>query len=333
MKPRVSTTASIVVGATLVSAASVFFYASRSIEMVNSLLLWCRGAVDFFQKMPTAALLPLAVLASILAVSLVRGVRTIVRQVISHRNLNRLAVAQSAPMSARLKERLPNKKLEASIVMIETDELCTFVFGLLRPRIYLSRATTEAIDDDELRALLQHEIYHLQQYDPLKKFLFTLAQDVLFFLPSLGDMKSLFFLQQELSADRAAIGGASGKKSLASVMLKMAEHGQQEHEAELLASYFHPTRERLKHLMADSDFDMTIELSSSRLLVSVVMLVGIVAFSVLPPTAYASAEATAGSSECAHQASEAATNQSLLPQDPLLGTAEMSHMIYSSKFH
>jgi Zn-dependent protease with chaperone function len=65
----------------------------------------------------------------------------------------------------------------------DDDQPHAFCIGLLRPRVYVSRATLEFLDDDELEAVLAHEVHHARRRDPLRLLAARALADGLFFLP------------------------------------------------------------------------------------------------------------------------------------------------------
>lgn len=80
-----------------------------------------------------------------------------------------------------------------------------FCTGLVRPRIYVSSGTVEALDDAELDAVVAHERHHARQRDPLRIFVAGVLSDGLFFAPALRRLADRYAALAELAADRAAV--------------------------------------------------------------------------------------------------------------------------------
>jgi beta-lactamase regulating signal transducer with metallopeptidase domain len=57
--------------------------------------------------------------------------------------------------------------------------------GVLTPRVAVSEGLVEGVSDDELRAVLEHEHYHVCNLDPLKAVLAQTLSAAFFFLPGL----------------------------------------------------------------------------------------------------------------------------------------------------
>ncbi len=95
-----------------------------------------------------------------------------------------------------------------------------FCAGLLRPRIYLSDATLELLEADELTAVVAHEAHHARSRDPLRIFFARLLSDALFFLPVLRRLSERYAALAELAADAAAVRGShNDSRPLASALL------------------------------------------------------------------------------------------------------------------
>jgi hypothetical protein len=152
------------------------------------------------------------VLGTVALAGVVLGVRAVVRQLRASRRFERgLAVLRPLPGFAR-----------ASVV--DADEPQAFCIGLLRPRIYISRATLELLDDDERAAVLAHEAHHARRRDPLRLLVARALADGLFFLPAVRRVPERYAALAELAADDAAATKAGGRRALASALLAFDQH-------------------------------------------------------------------------------------------------------------
>ena len=95
-------------------------------------------------------------------------------------------------------------------------------FGILRPRLLISRSVVDALSADELDAVLEHENAHLDSADNLKRLLLVLAPRY----------RGAAWLEREwahcaeLAADdRAAAGDAHRSLALASALVRVARLG------------------------------------------------------------------------------------------------------------
>lgn len=91
------------------------------------------------------------------------------------------------------------------VTCIAADLPLAFCVGLLRPRIYVSRAAVLQLRPEELQAVLLHELYHARRRDPLRNAASVALRDVCFFLPLIDWLAQYQQENIELAADLAAI--------------------------------------------------------------------------------------------------------------------------------
>jgi len=72
----------------------------------------------------------------------------------------------------------------------------------------------------ELRAVLEHERYHVCNLDPLKLLLLRVLSGALFFLPVLSSLRARYLTGRELAADRRAVV-TCGRRPLVGALLKV----------------------------------------------------------------------------------------------------------------
>lgn len=112
----------------------------------------------------SASSLPFVVLV---AVGLALACRSLARQTLaSHRLAGRVrGLAQALP--DQLTRAALQAGLEGRVVLVDAPESFSFVHGVLSPRVVVSRGLLEDVSDRELRAVLEHERYHVCNLDPL----------------------------------------------------------------------------------------------------------------------------------------------------------------------
>jgi Zn-dependent protease with chaperone function len=84
-----------------------------------------------------------------------------------------------------------------------------FCAGVLRPRVVLTSALLDTLDEDERRAVVTHELSHAGDRGPLKLAFLRVVVRSLFWVPVLRDLVNRYVLLSELAADRAAIAATS----------------------------------------------------------------------------------------------------------------------------
>lgn len=110
------------------------------------------------------------------------------------------------------------------VLLFEDPQPQAFCAGLFRPRVYLSTAAVEALDEDELDAVLAHEEQHARVRDPLRVFCLRGLAAALFFLPALRRLSDRYASLSELAADAAAVRASGGdRRPLASALLLFGE--------------------------------------------------------------------------------------------------------------
>ena len=138
--------------------------------------------------------------------------------------LTAVAVVRQLRASRRFERTLRTVGRVRGAFVFEAREPHAFCIGLLRPRVYVSRAVLDLLDDDELDAVLAHEAHHAQRRDPLRLLVARALGDGLFFLPLVRRLAERYAALAELAADEAAASGRGGRRALASAMLAFDAH-------------------------------------------------------------------------------------------------------------
>jgi beta-lactamase regulating signal transducer with metallopeptidase domain len=128
------------------------------------------------------------------------------------------ALAGAAPEA--LAQAAQQTGLTGRVVLIEADESFSFVYGVMTPRVVVSRRLLERTTGEELRAVLEHERYHVRNIDPLKAALVRVLSEALFPLPALNSLRARYVAGRELAADRRAVA-RYGRRPLAGALLEV----------------------------------------------------------------------------------------------------------------
>jgi beta-lactamase regulating signal transducer with metallopeptidase domain len=108
------------------------------------------------------------------------------------------------------------------VTSVDSLEPFSFVHGTLVPRVAISQGLLDRLSEDELRAALEHESYHVRNLDPLRALVGEVLSDALFLLPALQVLRERYELARELAADRHA-AEVCGSRPLAGALLKALE--------------------------------------------------------------------------------------------------------------
>lgn len=107
------------------------------------------------------------------------------------------------------------------IEVISDSKWIAMTAGFWKPSIILSTGIIAQFSDEELRAILYHELYHYKFRHPLQLIGLTIIAKCLAFLPVVKGLVQYYKVWLELLADRYAIGRTGSEVPLALVLLKM----------------------------------------------------------------------------------------------------------------
>jgi beta-lactamase regulating signal transducer with metallopeptidase domain len=167
-----------------------------------------------------AALSPLLAFIASVALGLALAARSLAQQALASRRLARRVRRLAQTPSDHLVRATSHAGLDGRVVFVDAYESFSFVYGALSPRVAVSRGLLEGVSKRELRAVLEHERYHVCNLDPLKAMLVRALSAALFFLPALGSLRARYVAARELAADRRAVE-ICGRRSLAGALLKV----------------------------------------------------------------------------------------------------------------
>jgi Zn-dependent protease with chaperone function len=183
-------------------------------------LLLARVSQDGLAGLPSGSLLPVLLFVVLVGFGLALGARSIGRQILSSRWLVRRVQGLVLALPDQLALVATGVGLGGRVVLLDAPERFSFVYGVLTPRVAVSRGLLEGVSREELRAVLEHERYHVCNLDPLKVVLVQALSATFFFLPALDALRARYLAGRELAADRRAVK-ACGRRPLAGALLKV----------------------------------------------------------------------------------------------------------------
>jgi Zn-dependent protease with chaperone function len=166
------------------------------------------------------SLLPVFPFVALIAVGMGLGGHSLARQVVASRRLVHRVHALAATLPAELTETAIQAGLDGRVALMDAPDSFSFVYGVLTPRVAVSRGLLEGVSRRELRAVLEHERYHVSNLDPMKVVLVRALSAALFLLPALDSLRARYVAGRELAADRRAVA-ACGRRPLAGALLKV----------------------------------------------------------------------------------------------------------------
>ncbi len=166
------------------------------------------------------SLLPVLLFIVLVAAGLAFGARSIRRQIVASSKLARRMHGLALELPSELALAASEVGLGGRVVLLDAPERFSFAFGLLTPRVAISLGLIEGVSGEELRAVLEHEHYHVCNLDPLKVVLVQALSAAFFFLPALDALRARYLAGRELAADRRAVR-ACGRRPLIGALLKV----------------------------------------------------------------------------------------------------------------
>lgn len=150
----------------------------------------------------------------------VLGAMSLWRQVTASRVLALRVGSLALALPGELERVAGAAGLAGRVVLVDCPESFSFAYGALTPRVAVSRGLLEGVSTGELRAVLEHERYHVSNLDPLKVLVVRALPATFFFLPALGALRTRYVAARELAADRRAVQ-ACGRKPLVGALMKV----------------------------------------------------------------------------------------------------------------
>jgi uncharacterized protein (TIGR03435 family) len=97
------------------------------------------------------------------------------------------------------------------------------IFGIVRPVLLWPRAISERLTDEQMEAVLAHEIYHLRRGDNLAALLHLVVQTVFWFHPLVWWVGARLITERERACDEEVIRRGSERETYAESILKTCQ--------------------------------------------------------------------------------------------------------------
>lgn len=188
-----------------------------------------------------SASVPLLPFLGAVGLSLALAARSAINQALASRRLARLVAAAECELPDWLDHAARIAGLGGRVVLLDSRERFSFAYGMLNPRVAVSRGLIQGVSEAELEAVLEHEHYHVANLDPLKIVLVRAVSAGLFFLPLIESLRARYLATRELAADRRALE-LCGRRPLLGALEKVIggpELGELEVAAPLAGGVLH----------------------------------------------------------------------------------------------
>jgi Zn-dependent protease with chaperone function len=150
----------------------------------------------------------------------VLGARLLWRAITASRALAQRVDSLDLALPGELAQAAGAAGLSGRVVLVDCPESFSFAYGALTPRVAVSRGLLEGVSPGELRAVLEHERYHVRNLDPLKILVVRALPATFFFVPALRALCTRYVAARELAADRLAVQEC-GRKPLVGALMKV----------------------------------------------------------------------------------------------------------------
>lgn len=191
------------------------------------------------------------------------GLSSLFRQLYATLRLIRSLLAKRVAMPRRVRPAAAGLGLDGRIDVVEDGRPFSFCYWFLRPRICLSTGLVRRLDEDELRAVLYHERYHLRHRDPLRLVVARYFAAGLYVVPVVEDLVEHFTLEKELEADQDAIAATGDVSPLARALYKLLPDADEVSLGLLVpVGSLSVTEARIDHLLDGSPLPVSISPAS-----------------------------------------------------------------------
>jgi Zn-dependent protease with chaperone function len=143
------------------------------------------------------------------------GLSSLFRQLLATLVLIRSLLARRVAVPERVHAAARGLGIDGRIDVVDDGRPFSFCYWFVRPRICLSTALIARLDEEELRAVLFHERYHLRHRDPLRLVIARYFAAGLYVVPVVEDLVAHFTLEKELEADDDAVSAMGDVRPLA----------------------------------------------------------------------------------------------------------------------
>jgi Zn-dependent protease with chaperone function len=160
----------------------------------------------------------------------------------------------------------------SDLIVVNADQMLAFTVGFRSPRIVISDCLLEMLDEQELRAVIEHETFHQINRDGIKILVLQFISQALWFIPIAHWSYQNYKIISELAADEYAIDRSGSELGLGSAMLKLIRKGFKSNSAPVLVHFADGSiNYRLKQLV-NAERSLPVKLDAVSMVTSVYML-------------------------------------------------------------
>lgn len=190
----------------------------------------------------------LAVVAGVLILAVVAVVKTVYRNLNGARTVLQTLRVGRVPASETVEQAAEQVGLDGRVEEVAVNAPIAETYGLITPKVIVATGLLDRLTDQELQAVLSHEVQHVRRRDPLRLAVMRSAAAATFPFPALHQLAEHAELDTEIRADRNATDHVN-TAALASALMKVLNdpHGGSDLEG-AAASGIHSVRQRVRYL-------------------------------------------------------------------------------------
>lgn len=168
----------------------------------------CMRVVDGFSHADTLAI---AFLVNAAALAVITLLAALYQALKTQRVVRDLLADESVTMPIVLHAALQRVGVSLRVRVVQTDEIVALCYGFIRPKLIFSSGLVEAMEPEELEAVVRHELAHARRFDPLRNLAARSLSTSLFLFPLSGSIARAFVCQSEIRADGEVVSQMNGQ--------------------------------------------------------------------------------------------------------------------------
>ena len=205
-------------GTILLLSSSLMFIGQKLPKLLSHATYYCQSTLLSFLTPipPQLVLLPFVIIAFIALIAIAQLVHTVIKVQSIKKSL-----IKNAGENKKLTKLLGELQLKDKTYLINDNNPFAFCLGVINPNIYISTALLQLVSREELKVVLHHEEYHLNNRDTLTMMVGSFGKSLFPFFPILSDFIKHYRIEREVRADREAVERSGNKNVLASALRKL----------------------------------------------------------------------------------------------------------------
>lgn len=168
------------------------------------------------------------------------------------RVLRRIDRGWSEVMSERVQLLAERLGFAGYVRVAQSDAVFAFTHGLVWPRVIMSHGLVATLDDEELEAVLRHEMGHARRRDPLRILIARSLTRAATAVPGAPGTLETYLCRLELAADREVVTAMGDVLPLASALQRTLDEPAMPEIASAAVSGLSATDVRIDHLLGVS---------------------------------------------------------------------------------